>query len=191
MWKVKVEGWRMVTKFHICIHRSLSDNGILYFIVHNHNKFLQLFFMLGHLIKVCPNVCLVVMPPRSKIGGHIVFVLSVILSFRHSVILSFCPPLWNFNLANNFWTVSARALIFHMSIPCDKTFPWIPLFFTLWPWPWSLTYFCKTLTLLITFEQWVLELWYFTWVFLVIRPFCWYLTFWPWHLTYFLNWHWS
>ena len=37
----------------------------------------------------------------------------------HSVILS---PLWNFNLANNFWTVSARALIFHMSIPCDKTF---------------------------------------------------------------------
>ena len=27
--------------------------------------------------------------------------------------------------------VSARALIFHMSIPCDKTFPWTPLFFTL------------------------------------------------------------
>mgnify|MGYP003683671203 CR=1 FL=1 len=29
----------------------------------------------------------------------------------------------------------------------------------------------ETLTLLITFEQWVLELWYFTWVFLVIRLF--------------------
>ena len=29
----------------------------------------------------------------------------------------------------------------------------------------------ETLTLIITFEQWVLELWYFTWVFLVIRPF--------------------
>ena len=28
----------------------------------------------------------------------------------------------NFNLANNFWTVGARALIFHMNIPCDKTF---------------------------------------------------------------------
>ena len=41
----------------------------------------------------------------------------------NSVILSFCPPLWNYNLANNFWTVNARALIFHMSIPCDKTFP--------------------------------------------------------------------
>ena len=30
----------------------------------------------------------VFMPPRSKIGEHIVFVLSVILSFLHSVILS-------------------------------------------------------------------------------------------------------
>ena len=30
--------------------------------------------------------------------------------------------------------------------------------------------FSETLTLLITFEQWMLELWYFTWVFLVIRP---------------------
>ena len=29
----------------------------------------------------------------------------------------------------------------------------------------------ETLTLLITFEQWVLELWYFTWIFPVIRFF--------------------
>ena len=29
----------------------------------------------------------------------------------------------------------------------------------------------ETLTLLITFEQWVLELWYFTWIFPVLRPF--------------------
>ena len=35
-------------------------------------------------------------------------------------------------------------------------------FFTLCPWPWSFTYFLKTLTLLITFEQWELEHWYFT-----------------------------
>ena len=27
--------------------------------------------------------------------------------------------------------MSARALISHMSIPCDKTFAWIPLFLTL------------------------------------------------------------
>ena len=102
-------------------------------------------------------------PPRSKIGGHIVFVLSVILSF--------CPTLWIFILANNFWTVIAKASIFHMSIPCDKTFPWVPLFFTLWPWPSSLAHFLKTLTLPITFIQWVLERWYFTWIFPVIRPF--------------------
>ena len=45
------------------------------------------------------------------------------------------------------------------------------IFLPLWPWLWSLTYFLKTLTLLITFEQWVLEVWYFTWIFPVIRPF--------------------
>ena len=38
----------------------------------------------------------------------------------HSLILSYCHSalLWNYYLANNFWTLSARALIFHM-IPCD------------------------------------------------------------------------
>ena len=102
------------------------------------------------------------------------------------------PTYLKLNLAYNFWTVSARALIFHMSITCDKTFSWVPLFFTLWPWPWSLIHFLKTWTLLITFEQWVLELWYFTWVFLVIRPFCeyhYFFTLWPWpgSLTYFLK----
>ena len=107
--------------------------------------------------------------PRDRRSGGILFLSC----------LSFCLPLWNLNLANNFWKVSARALIFHMSIPRDKTFQWVPLFFTLWPWPWSLTYFFKTLTVLITFELWVLELWYFTWVFLVIRPIRWYHNFWP------------
>ena len=42
--------------------------------------------------------------------------------------------------------------------------------FYMWPWPWSLTYLSKFVTLLITCEQWVLELWYFRWVFLMIRP---------------------
>ena len=68
---------------------------------------------------------------------------------RRSVCLSFYPPLWKFNLANNFWTVRARALIFHMSIPCDKTFPWVSFFLH-----WNLTLefdpFLETLTLLIT-----------------------------------------
>ena len=96
--------------------------------------------------------------PKIKDQGHIVFVLS----------------LWNFNLANNFWTVSAKAFIFHMNIPCNKTFPLVPLLLTLWSWPCSLTHFkkkTKTFTLLITFEQWELELWYFTLIFPVIRPF--------------------
>ena len=48
----------------------------------------------------------------------------------------------------------------------------------------------ENLTLLITFEQYVLELWYFTWVIIVTRPFRTYQYFftlwpWPWSLTYF------
>ena len=83
--------------------------------------------------------------PEIEDRGAYCFVLSVLLSFCHSP--------WNLNIANNFWTVNARALIFHMSIPCDKIVPLVPLFYTLWPWPWSLTHFLKTLTLLITFER--------------------------------------
>jgi hypothetical protein len=70
------------------------------------------------------------MPPRSKMGwggGHIVFVLSVIL------FLSFCCPLKNSNFGYNFLMVSTRALISHMRIPCDKIYPWIPKSLTLCP----------------------------------------------------------
>ena len=81
-----------------------------------------------------------------------------------------------------FWTVRAIALIFHTDIPCDKTFSWVPLFFNLWHWPWRLTYFLKTLTLIISFEQWVQELWYFTWIFPVIGPFHGYHYFWHYFL---------
>ena len=87
----------------------------------------------------------------------------------------------NINLAYIFWTVSARALIFHMSILSDKTFPWVATFFTLLPWPWSWPIYEKTLTL-VTVEQWVLELWYFIWV-LVTRPFLGYQLFYPMALT--------
>ena len=55
----------------------------------------------------------------------------------------FCPvchSVWNFYLAKNFWTVKARALIFLMGIPSGKTFQRVPTFFTLWPWPLSLTF---------------------------------------------------
>ena len=40
----------------------------------------------------------------------------------YNLTLEFDPFFENFNLAYNFWIVSGRALIFHMSIPCDKTF---------------------------------------------------------------------
>ena len=35
----------------------------------------------------------------------------------------------NFNLAYNSTTIG-RAFIFHMCIPCDKTFPWVTKFLT-------------------------------------------------------------
>ena len=46
----------------------------------------------------------------------------------------------------------------------------------------------ETLTLLITFEQWALELWYFTWVFLVIRSSYWYQNICPCDLSHLWNW---
>ena len=58
----------------------------------------------------------------------------------------------NFNFVINIWIVSAKALIFHMSIFSIRTFLWVPTFLTLWPWPWSLAYVLNTLTLLIKFE---------------------------------------
>ena len=117
---------------------------------------------------------------------------SVIPSFCLSVIPSFCHSLWNFNLANNFWTGSARALIFHMNIPCDKTFPWVPLFFTLWPWPWSLTHFLKTLTLVITFWTVGARALIFHMSIPCDKTFPWEPLFftlwlWPWSLTHFLK----
>ena len=89
----------------------------------------------------------------------------------------------NFNVANHFWTVSARALIFHMSIPCDETFPWVRLFFYLVTLTREFDLLFKNFIVLKTFEEWVLERWYFTRISLVIRSSCRYLFFWPWHLN--------
>ena len=80
--------------------------------------------------------------------------------FDLAVFLSSSLKLYNLATGITFerW-VLARALIIHMSIPCEKTFRWlhVSLFWTLWPWPWSLTHSLKILNLLITFEQWVLR----------------------------------
>ena len=80
----------------------------------------------------------------------------------------------NFNLGHNFQTRSDKAFILHMCIPCDKTFHMVPLFWSLWHWPWSLTYFWKILTLTITLKPEEVWLSYCTSVFLVTRLFTWY-----------------
>ena len=73
-----------------------------------------------------------------------------------------------------------------MNNPCDKAFPWVPLFFLscdldLGVWPILLL---KTLTFLITFEQSVPKFRYFTWIFPVIRPFRGYHYFLPFTLDF-------
>ena len=74
----------------------------------------------------------------------------------------------NFRLANNFWTVSVRALIFHKSIYFKKTFPvgrhiFYPVTLTL-----NLPTF-KTLILQIIFERKMQDFSYFTRIFLMLR----------------------
>ena len=49
--------------------------------------------------------------------------------------LEFDPFFENIKLANDFWTVSARAFILHMSISCDKIYLLVSRYLSLWPWP--------------------------------------------------------
>ena len=104
--------------------------------------------------------------------GTIIFDL-VTLTLKFDLLLK------NFNLGYNFLIRSDWAFILHMCIACDKTFHMVPSFFTLWPWPWSLTYFWKTLTLAITFLSVVVGLSYCTCVLLETRPFTLYHNFLP------------
>ena len=130
------------------------------------------------------------MPQRSKIGG---ILLICPVCHCHSIILSFCHSLWNFNLANNFWRWVLELWYFIWVFLVTKTFCGYHYFlpydldFEVW------TIFEK-LSLLTTFEQWELERWYFTGVILVTRPFRGYHYFlslwpWPWSLTFKKKWH--
>lgn len=92
-----------------------------------------------------------------------------------------------FYLADNFWPVNARAMIFDMSISNENPFPLLPTFLSLWPWRCSLTYFLENfnfandfLTLRVIFF-----IFYINTVFHLIRSLCGYLTFWLLHLTFF------
>ena len=101
----------------------------------------------------------------------------------------------NFNLGYNLWTVKGSAFIFHMCIPCDKSFQFIPWFLASWDkyvrganviaLPSASVACTKTLTLAITSKKEVIDLSYCICVFPVTRPFTWYHNFWPWSLTYF------
>ena len=99
-------------------------------------------FWIKHKIIFCKEL---LAPWTSQESSNGIFVIrDRRFFFVLSVILSFCPPNWNLNPAYNLWTVSARALIFHKNIPCDKTFPWVPLFLPrdldlgVWPVFWKL-----------------------------------------------------
>jgi hypothetical protein len=43
-----------------------------------------------------------------------------------TLIVVFYLLIENFNLGYIFWLVDTRALTFHMSVPFDKTFSWVP-----------------------------------------------------------------
>ena len=110
-------------------------------------------------------------PPQTKFGG---------VYRNHPVCLSVCPSVQSkLNLGYNFSTKRDKALIWHTLVPCDKTFLPVPKILTLWPWPWLLTYFCKNLTLAITFEPREIRLSYYRHAFLAARPFCPYQKYWP------------
>jgi hypothetical protein len=99
------------------------------------------------------------------------------------VTLVFDPHIENLNHAFSiFWFVYTGTLIFHISICCDKSFQWVPISLTLWPWTLCLIYLLKTLSLAISFECYTLEFWYFTWVFVVTKPFRGYQQVRPWPL---------
>jgi hypothetical protein len=53
-----------------------------------------------------------------------------------------------FNLGYIFSMVGSTVLIFHMSVPCNKTFPWMQTNLTFWPW--CLTYLLKSLSMVIS-----------------------------------------
>jgi hypothetical protein len=96
--------------------------------------------------------------------------------------LTFALDLLNekFNLGYIFWMVCTRTLIFHMRVCCVKSFQWVSTGLTLWPWRLCLTSLLKTLTLAVSFEWYVLRLWYFTWSVPWDKTLPRYQQIWPW-----------
>ena len=135
---------------------------------------------------VCPSVCL----SRVNLTLAITFKLkeiklsyyTCVLSLRTKNLTSWPWLLTYFwkklNLRHAFLTKRDWAFIFHVCIPCGKTFLSVPKNLTLWPWPW-LYLLLKKITLALTFEQKEIRLSYYAWIFLVARLFCLYQNFYP------------
>ena len=89
---------------------------------------LEIFFLHFYLLVV--NVILLI---KLRKTIRPLFMIKIFLSPRRSRAYCFCPvchSFWNFYLANNIWRMSARAMIFHMSISSHNTFLWIQTFWT-------------------------------------------------------------
>ena len=85
---------------------------------------------------------------------------------------------WPCDLDLDFWpTFEKKNLTLTLDIPCGnpcgKTSLSIPKILTV-----TLTYFWNNLTLGLTFEHKEIELSYYTWIYLIARPFCTYQNFW-------------
>ena len=69
---------------------------------------------------------------KSLLSPHLLWKRGTLKLIRPSVSLSICHK--NFNLAQIFWSINDRALIFGMHDPCDKPFLLIPCGdLDLWP----------------------------------------------------------
>jgi hypothetical protein len=107
------------------------------------------------MLYVCnKNSLLVLQWVLQPIGDHVHIFLCPVSKDRGQIVfwtvrLFVC--LQKLNIGHIFWMASDKAFIFHMCVPYDGTLLLVPKVLTLWPWPWSLTHFSKTLTLAIYF----------------------------------------
>ena len=119
------------------------------------------------------------MPLRSKIGG--ILFLSC-LSFCHFVLLSETLTLLHIitfeQRVRELWYFTWVSLVI---LPFCA---WLPLFFTLWPWPWSLTHFFENFNFANNF--WTVSA--RALMFLVTRSSYWYQDICTWDLGHLWNW---
>jgi hypothetical protein len=106
--------------------------------------------------------------------------------------LMFDPRIKNFNLGYNFQMVCTRKLIFHMSVPCDKIFSWVPKFFDLVTLTLMFDLFIKNFNLGYNFQMVCTGMLIFHMSIPCDKIFSWvpkFLTMWPWRwcLTYLLK----